>query len=118
MKEPDQHSKQAEQQAPFVFSFVKVYDALLGIDGIWTPGQTAGFRVRQALWDLADDVEDIEQDRKSIGANVLLLSTRGKKTNLRRLAHSLLVQALHMDMQVVLKKAIEKQYEETLVSLN
>ncbi len=95
-----------------------IYEALLEVDGIRSPGLTSGFRVRQALWDLEDDVEDLEQDRLSIGANVLLLSGGENRQVLRRLAESLLRQARLFDIPTALKKAIEKQYQKTRDSLS
>lgn len=94
-----------------------IYAGILAIDGITDLGLTAGFRARQALWDLEDDVRDLEQDRESIGANVLLLSTKGKKRNLLRLADSLFRQSRRIDIPTPLSDAIEDQHEKTVMAL-
>lgn len=95
-----------------------IYEALLEADGIRSSGLTSGFRVRQALWDLQDDVEDLEQDRLTIGANVLLLSGGTSKRIFVELAESLLRQARAFDMPIALKMAIEEQYQKTRDSLS
>lgn len=95
-----------------------IYEALLETDGIRSPGLTSGFRIRQALWDLRDDVEDLEQDRRTIGANVLLLTTGTTKKVLGELARSLLEQAKEFSMPNPLKMAIEEQYQKTIDSLS
>lgn len=95
-----------------------VYAAILQTDNITSPGLIAGFRVRQALWDLRDDIQDLDQDRNSIGANVLLLATLGGVGNLRRLAHDLFLQGQRLDIPVALKKAIQSEYELTTSSLS
>lgn len=95
-----------------------IYAAILQADGIVSPGMIAGFRARQALWDLRDDTEDLEQDRMTIGANVLLLSTRGNRRNLRRFAHHLLEQCRTLDIPMPLQKVIEQEYEITIAALH
>jgi len=95
-----------------------IYAAILQTDGITSPGLTAGFRARQALWDLEDDVRDLEQDRLSIGANVLLLSTGGSRRTLRNFAGQLLHQSRRLDLPMPLRGAIEEQYEKTIAVLN
>lgn len=95
-----------------------IYEAILETDGIRSPGLTAGFRVRQALWDLKDDVEDLEQDRLTIGANVLLLTTGTTKRVFIELAKSLFKQSRRFDMPIALKMAIEEQYQKTIGSLS
>lgn len=94
-----------------------IYAALLQNDNISSLGLIAGFRARQALWDLRDDVEDLEQDRNSIGANVLLLSTRGSRKTLQRFAGQLLNQGRKLDVPIPLKSAIEEEYALTIASL-
>lgn len=94
-----------------------IYAAILQADGIASPGMIAGFRARQALWDLRDDTEDLEQDKRTIGANVLLLSTRGNRRTLRGFASSLLQQGRTLDIPTPLKTAIEKEYETTISAL-
>lgn len=95
-----------------------IYEALLEADGIRSRGLTSGFRVRQALWDLQDDVEDFEQDFLTIGANVLLLAGGTNKRVFIGLANSLLRQARTFDMPIALKMAIEEQYQKTRESLS
>lgn len=95
-----------------------IYEALLEADGIRSRGLTSGFRIRQALWDLRDDVEDLEQDRLTIGANVLLLSGGTNQRIFVELAESLLRQARAFDMPIALKMAIEEQYQKTRDSLS
>ena len=95
-----------------------IYAAILQTDGITSPGLIAGFRARQALWDLEDDVRDLEQDRLSIGANVLLLSTNGNKRTLRGFADELLQQSRDLLIPHPLGRAIEEQYEKTIAALN
>lgn len=87
-----------------------IYASVLGMDKILHPGIVAGFRARQALWDLADDFIDLEEDKRTIGANVLLLSTRGKRKILTSFANSLLKQAMSISMPQPLLQAVEEQY--------
>ena len=86
-------------------------------DGIHAPGITSGFRVRQALWDLEDDIRDVQQDRNTIGANVLLMSTIKGNDGLKTLADSLYEQALVLPIPKPLVDAIKEQYQKTLVAL-
>ena len=95
-----------------------IYEALLEADGIRSRGLTSGFRIRQALWDLQDDVEDLEQDRLTIGANVLFLSGGTNRRIFVELADSLLRQARVFDMPITLKMAIEEQHQKTRGSLS
>lgn len=95
-----------------------IYEALLETDGIRSRGLTSGFRVRQALWDMRDDVEDLEQDLLTIGANVLLLAGLTSKGALIELAESLVTQARQFDIPVALKMATEEQYQKTKDSLS
>lgn len=95
-----------------------LYAAILRADGILSPGLIAGFRARQALWDLQDDFEDLELDRQSTGANVLLLSTQGDRKTLRGFANQLVIQSQALSIPVPLKKAIEEQYEKTMSTLS
>ena len=94
-----------------------IYASVLRVDHITDPGLISGFRVRQALWDLADDVTDLEQDRLSIGANVLLLSTGGERRQLRSLARSLVDRSRRMSMPQSLLWAIDQQYQKTIAVL-
>ena len=94
-----------------------IYAAILQMDGIASSGMIAGFRARQALWDLRDDTEDLEQDRMTIGANVLLLSTRGSRQTLKRFATHLLEQGRFLDIPSPLRGAIEREYETTIAAL-
>lgn len=94
-----------------------IYEALLKREGIWSPGLAAGFRVRQALWDLEDDVRDLEEDNRTVGANVLLLSTTGVY-DIRSLAYSLINQSRKLDMPGPLLGAIEEQFELTMVAIS
>ncbi|OGK38868.1 hypothetical protein A3F34_00465 [Candidatus Roizmanbacteria bacterium RIFCSPHIGHO2_12_FULL_44_10] len=93
-----------------------IYEGLLKRDGIWSPGLAAGFRVRQALWDLEDDVRDLEEDKRTIGANVLLLFTNSTY-DIGNLASSLLNQARQLEIPNPLLEAIEDQYELTSSAL-
>lgn len=95
-----------------------LYREILKNDGIDYPGLTAAFRVRQALWDLEDDAKDLEQDRMSTGANVLLMSTGGKKRNTQQLARSLWTQSRNLDIPMSIRQAISAQYESTISSLS
>jgi len=94
-----------------------IYEALLKQEGIWSPGLAAGFRVRQALWDLEDDVRDLEEDKRTVGANILLLSTTGVY-EIRSLAYSLINQSRQLDIPGPLLGAIEEQFELTMVALS
>lgn len=94
-----------------------IYAALLQANNISSLGMIAGFRARQALWDLRDDVKDLEQDRESTGANVLLLSTQGDRRTLKRFAVQLLNQGRKIDAPTPLKSAIEEEYELTAAAL-
>ncbi len=91
-----------------------VYREILRTDGIDYPGLTAAFRIRQALWDLEDDVRDLEQDRMSTGANVVLMSTRGNRRDIRQLAHALWTQSRNLSIPMPMRKAITQQYESTV----
>ena len=95
-----------------------LYTAILLVDNISGPALTAGFRLRQALWDLADDIRDVEQDRRTIGANVLLMSTVAGTTGLRTLADSLYEQGRELPLPMPLQRAIGRQYERTIAALN
>jgi hypothetical protein len=96
-----------------------IYGTLIyQVDGFQHPSLISGFRVRQALWDLADDVEDVEQDRSTIGANVLLLA-RMDRAELRRLAAALVRYAKNLTGPLKpLGQAVEEQYERTRAALN
>lgn len=92
-----------------------IYAILLQeLDHLDHAGLVTGFRIRQALWDLADDLRDLEQDRLTIGANILLLSDLGK-ASLRKLAVS-----FHKQAAVILPEnsplltAIEAEYQVVL----
>lgn len=95
-----------------------IFAALLQIDGITFPGLISGFRARQALKDLRDDVEDLEQDRATIGANVLLLATRGNRSTIREFADRLLYQTTFLEIPAALKNSIENEYELAIAALN
>lgn len=94
-----------------------IYREVLRADGIEHSGLTAAFRIRQGLWDLEDDVRDLEQDRMSTGANVLLMSTRGKRRNVQQLARTLWTQSRSLDIPIPMRQAISEQYENTMSSL-
>ena len=94
-----------------------IYAAILLSEGIQHPGLISGFRIRQALWDLEDDVKDLAQDRDSIGANVLLLSTRGNRRVVKGFADSIVLQSRGMEMPQPLHLAIEEQYEKTKAAI-
>jgi len=79
------------------------------LDGITEPGLESGFRIRQALWDLHDDILDLEEDKKSTGANICLLTG---KNNLHRLAILFYTEAKKLSLKSSpLFLAIEKQLE-------
>lgn len=94
-----------------------IYASVLLADNIMHPGLISGFRVRQALWDLEDDVRDLKQDRFSVGANILLLSTGGGRRHLKSLAISLVNRSRRISMPKPLLEAIEQQYQETIAAL-
>lgn len=94
-----------------------IYREILRADGIEHPGLTAAFRVRQALWDLEDDTRDLEQDRLSTGANILLMSTKGNKRSIRQIAHTLWTQSRDLNVPITMKTAINEQYESTVFAL-
>lgn len=96
-----------------------MYASLLRLcDDINHPCLITGFRVRQALWDLSDDLEDLEQDRLTIGANLLLL-TPSPKRKLRQLATSLRNSSLPLLKTLpLLQLAIDEQYHRICVALN
>lgn len=95
-----------------------IYREVLRADGIDYPGLTAAFRTRQALWDLEDDAKDLEQDRMSTGANVLLMSTGGKRRNVQQLARALWTQSRSLDIPIPMRQVISEQYENTISSLS
>ena len=94
-----------------------LYREILRTDGIDYPGLTAAFRIRQALWDLEDDTRDLEQDRLSTGANVLLMSTKGNKRSIRQLARTLWTQSKNLSVPATMKAAINEQHESTMSAL-
>jgi len=94
-----------------------IYREVLRADGIDYPGLTAAFRTRQALWDLEDDAKDLDQDHMSTGANVLLMSTRGKRRNVQQLARALWTQSRDLVVPTTMKRAINEQYQSTLSAL-
>ncbi len=120
-----QRIKRGEQFTPYEASHYLlsrgadsiIYREVLRADGIDYPGLTAAFRTRQALWDLEDDVKDLEQDRMSTGANVLLMSTRGKRRNVQQLARALWTQSRSLDIPIPMRQAISQQYENTISTL-
>lgn len=95
-----------------------IYREVLKADGIDAPGLTAAFRIRQALWDLADDVRDLKQDKISIGANVLLMIPKGKKNAVKEIADSLWQQAKELDVPIAMSNALSEEYEKTLLEIN
>lgn len=76
-----------------------IYAVLLLNDGITIPGLTAGFQARQSLWDLEDSVRDLYQDMKTVGANVLSMSTVSNRRGLREIADALLCSAVCCNFQ-------------------
>jgi len=45
------------------------------LDGINHPHLISGMRVRQALWDIADDILDLDEDRRTGKGNLLIFSS-------------------------------------------
>jgi len=95
-----------------------IYSAILLADGIMGPGHTAGFRLRQGLSDLVDDIRDLEQDMRGIGVNLLLMSTVGTEPGLRNLAMNLYNQARLLPLPTPLLRAIEREYEQAIALLH
>ena len=95
-----------------------IYSSLLAVDGIRDKGITLAFRAFQALWDLADDISDYDQDLNRLGVNILRLGTGGKPKVLRVLAHSLARQGMNASIPKPLRAAVEREYARTLSLLN
>lgn len=94
-----------------------IYAAVLSADGIFDRTLTAGFRLRQALWDLEDDTRDLQQDMLTIGANVLLMSTMNGNKSLGTIADSLYAQAHILSLPEPMITAIDMQYQKTAAAL-
>lgn len=67
-----------------------IYTTILSVAGIQNRGLVAGFRTLQALRDFQNDLRDLEHDRRSVGANLLLLAVVGRRKWQRYLADELM----------------------------
>lgn len=106
-----------QEEVPTYFlrrgSDAPLYAALLEVDGIRGPAITTAFQAFQGLWDLADDIRDLDQDRKGLGVNVLLLGFGEKPALFKTLADSLAEQGTRADVPRPLRLAVEQQYART-----
>lgn len=74
-------------------------------------GLISGFRYRQALWDLADEIEDLSHDVRKLGVNILLMANLDDRGRLNDFADSLFIQSKELDIPPPLFLAIEKEYQ-------
>ncbi|RJQ16762.1 hypothetical protein C4573_01725 [Candidatus Woesearchaeota archaeon] len=77
-------------------------------------GLVSGFRHRQALWDLTDEVFDLEQDKRTLGVNILLMADLDDRTRLKAFGELLYQQGCSLDIPNPLRTALNAEYEHFL----
>ena len=93
------------------------YAELARVAGYTSPSIRTGIRLRQALWDLADDIVDVEIDRQYVGANVLLMKPfedRGRLSDLATMIHR---ETKTLELPRPLHEAIDFEYDRVLLLL-
>lgn len=97
-----------------------MYARIASLDGLDSAITVAGFRARQALRDMLNDLRDLEHDRRSVGANLLMLTVAGRRRWLRQIADGLFrgLQRLSWTPTLQpLREHAEQTYEELRVLL-
>ena len=82
------------------------------------PGTVSGIRIRQALWDLVDEVKDLDQDKRTLGVNLLLMGGFNSRKNLSEFASRLYKQSEELDISHSLQEAIKKEYERAMDTIS
>lgn len=73
-----------------------IYASLLSMAGLKNRSLVAGFRILQALRDFENDLQDLEHDRRSVGANLLLCTVAGQRRWQKQLADELMQSATRL----------------------
>ena len=92
----------------------QVYAEIAKIENKDSAGMIAGFRHRQALWDLSDEILDLEADKKRLGVNILLMAHLDDKVRLREFAGMLYTPTNVLSIPRSLREHIQSEYDKTV----
>ena len=96
-----------------------VYAEIINIENVGRyRGIVSGHRMRQSLWDLGDEILDLDQDKKTLGVNILLMANLDDKKKLRVFANRIYHQTRVLEIPKPLRKAIRTEYERTMSIIN